>query len=106
MEQKFKAALKAQPVHWNDGVLRFATITFHGPSRPALIAGRPVELAPERGAVTERLGCVGAVRELADGVRRGYSDAGWLRGRLAASGSLPDMVRESSELWAGRATAH
>ena len=47
-----------------------------------------------------RLGCVDAVRELAEGVRRGYSDAGWLRERLAASGSLPDVVREASELWA------
>ena len=47
-----------------------------------------------------RLGCVEAVRELADDVRRGYSDAGWLRSRLAASGSLPDVVREAAELWA------
>jgi len=47
-----------------------------------------------------RLGCVEAVRELAEGVRRGYSDAGWLRARLAASGSLPDVVREAAALWA------
>ena len=47
-----------------------------------------------------RLGCVEAVRELADGVRRGYSDADWLRGRLAAAGSLADVVRESAALWA------
>jgi carboxylate-amine ligase len=47
-----------------------------------------------------RLGCVEAVRELADGVRRGYSDAGWLRRRLAAAGSLADVVRESAALWA------
>jgi hypothetical protein len=33
-------------------------------------------------------------------VRRGYSDAGWLRERLAATGSLPDVVREASALWA------
>jgi carboxylate-amine ligase len=46
-----------------------------------------------------RLGCADAVRELADGVRRGYSDAGWLRERLAASGSLQDVVRESAALW-------
>jgi len=46
-----------------------------------------------------RLGCVDAVRELAEGVRRGYSDAGWLRARLAASGSLPDVVREACGLW-------
>jgi glutamate---cysteine ligase / carboxylate-amine ligase len=47
-----------------------------------------------------RLGCVDAVRELADGVRRGASDAGWLRERLAATGSLPDVVREACALWA------
>ncbi|MBC7803284.1 MAG: glutamate--cysteine ligase, partial [Candidatus Parcubacteria bacterium] len=41
-----------------------------------------------------------AVRELAEGVRRGYSDAAWLRERLAASGSLQDVVRESAALWA------
>jgi carboxylate-amine ligase len=47
-----------------------------------------------------QLGCVEAVRELADGVRRGYSDAGWLRERLAQTGSLPDVVREAGVLWA------
>ncbi len=46
-----------------------------------------------------RLGCVDAVRELGEDVRRGYSDAGWLRARLAASGSLPDVVREAAERW-------
>jgi carboxylate-amine ligase len=46
-----------------------------------------------------RLGCVEAVRELAEDVRRGYSDAGWLRARLAVSGSLPDVVREAAEHW-------
>jgi carboxylate-amine ligase len=47
-----------------------------------------------------RLGCVDAVRTLAEDVRRGYSDAGWLRSRLADSGSLPDVVREAIERWA------
>ena len=47
-----------------------------------------------------RLGCVDAVRALAEDVRRGYSDAGWLRSRLAATGSLPDVVREACEIWA------
>jgi glutamate---cysteine ligase / carboxylate-amine ligase len=47
-----------------------------------------------------RLDCVEAVRALADDVRHGYSDAGWLRSRLAASGSLPDVVREAGEIWA------
>ena len=50
-----------------------------------------------------RLGCADAVRELADGVRRNYSDAGWLRERLAATGSLPDVVREAGESGPGRA---
>ena len=53
-----------------------------------------------------RLGCVDAVRELADDVRRGYSDAGWLRTRLAAKGSLPDVVREACDVWADRAKTH
>jgi carboxylate-amine ligase len=47
-----------------------------------------------------RLGCADAVRELADGVRRKYSDAAWLREKLAATGSLADVVRESAALWA------
>jgi carboxylate-amine ligase len=47
-----------------------------------------------------RLGCVDAIRELSDGVRRKYSDAAWLREKLAASGSLADVVRESAALWA------
>jgi carboxylate-amine ligase len=47
-----------------------------------------------------RLGCVEAVRELADGVRRGTSDADWLRARRAASGALPDVVRAACEEWA------
>ena len=49
-----------------------------------------------------RLGCVDAVRALAEDVRRGYSDAGWLRARLAATGSLVDVVREAGELWTAR----
>jgi glutamate---cysteine ligase / carboxylate-amine ligase len=51
-------------------------------------------------AQAARLGCTEAVRALADDVRRGYSDADSLRARLAASGSLPDVVREACELWA------
>jgi len=45
----FKAAVMAQPVEWAGGVLRFATIEFHGPTRPGLIAGQPVNLAASRG---------------------------------------------------------
>ncbi len=48
----------------------------------------------------ERMGGAAALGELAADVRRGYSDADWLRARYAASGSLRDVVRESSELWA------
>src|SRR5258706_13856575 len=39
-----------------------------------------------------RLGCVDAGRDLADGVRRGYSEAGWRREALACAGSRPYMV--------------
>jgi carboxylate-amine ligase len=49
-----------------------------------------------------RLDCVEAVRALAEDVRLGYSDAGWLRSRLAASGSLPDVVRVACDQWAAR----
>jgi hypothetical protein len=34
-------------------------------------------------------------------VRRGYSDADWLRERFAANKSLAHTVRESAALWAG-----
>jgi len=50
-------------------------------------------------AQAARLGSVEALRELADDVRRGYSDARWLRERLSATGSLADVVRESAALW-------
>ena len=42
-----------------------------------------------------------ALAELAADVRRGYSDADWLRARHAESGSLVDVVRESSDTWSG-----
>ncbi len=45
----FKAAVKARPVHYADGVLRFETITFCGPSKLGEINGKPVNLAPARG---------------------------------------------------------
>ena len=47
-----------------------------------------------------RLGSIDAVRALSDDVRRNYSDAGWLRERLSAAGSLADVVRESCSAWA------
>jgi len=48
-----------------------------------------------------RLECAEAVAELAGDVRRGYSDADWLRARLAQAGSLTDVVRAASDRWAG-----
>lgn len=45
----FKTAVKARPIHYADGVLRFETITFHGPSKLGEINGKPVNLAPARG---------------------------------------------------------
>ncbi|HVC12777.1 MAG TPA: YbdK family carboxylate-amine ligase [Burkholderiales bacterium] len=50
----------------------------------------------------ERLGSAAALGRLATDVRRDYSDADWLRARYAASGSLRDVVRESSDLWAAQ----
>jgi carboxylate-amine ligase len=47
------------------------------------------------------LECADALAELAEGVRQNYSDADWLRARHQASGSLPDVVRESAARWAG-----
>ncbi|MBI5686858.1 MAG: hypothetical protein HZC54_17460 [Verrucomicrobia bacterium] len=45
----FKAAVTAQPIRYADGVLRFAAITFYGPSSPSQVDGRTVNLAPSRG---------------------------------------------------------
>jgi hypothetical protein len=39
---------------------------------------------------------------LVDGIRKAESDAGWLRERRAARGSLPDVVREACARWAGQ----
>jgi hypothetical protein len=44
----FKAALKAQPITWANGVLKFATITHEGPLAPGKVNGKPVELRPSR----------------------------------------------------------
>ena len=46
------------------------------------------------------LGAGEALTEIAAGVRGNYSAADWLRERHAAKGSLQDVVREASELWA------
>jgi carboxylate-amine ligase len=53
----------------------------------------------------ERLGGGAALAELAGDVRREYSDAGWLRARHKAGGSLADVVRESSARWSGATSA-
>ncbi len=47
--EAFKAALKARPVQYADGVLRFETITFYGPAKVGEVNGKPVNLAPARG---------------------------------------------------------
>jgi glutamate---cysteine ligase / carboxylate-amine ligase len=47
-----------------------------------------------------RLGSTEALKELASGVRAGYSEADWLRARRASTGSLSDAVREACQLWA------
>jgi len=44
----FKVALKAQPIGFAGGVLRFATITFQG-TQPGKVNGQTVDLAPSRG---------------------------------------------------------
>ena len=70
--------------------------------RRRIIGEDVLETATAIAPQAARLGCIDAVHELADGVRRGLSDAGWLRSRLAASGSLADVVRESAALWSGQ----
>ena len=47
--EAFRAAVKAQPIRYDDGVLQFATMNFHGHAQPAKVDGRPVNLAPSRG---------------------------------------------------------
>jgi hypothetical protein len=47
--EAFKSAVKAQPIRYVDGVLRFAAITFYGPSRPSQVGEQTVNLAPSRG---------------------------------------------------------
>jgi carboxylate-amine ligase len=47
------------------------------------------------------LGSADALSALAADVRRGYSDADWLRERFAANRSLAHTVRESAACWAG-----
>ncbi len=44
----FKSALKAQPISWAKGVLKFATITHEGLSSPGKVNGENVELRPRR----------------------------------------------------------
>lgn len=45
----FKAAMKSQSIHYADGILHFAAMTFHGPSRIGEIDGKAVNIAPSRG---------------------------------------------------------
>jgi gamma-glutamyl:cysteine ligase YbdK (ATP-grasp superfamily) len=48
-----------------------------------------------------RLRCGEMLEELAAGVRTAASDAGWLRERHAARGSLADVVRDACARWEG-----
>ncbi len=45
----FQVAVKAQPIHFKQGVLNFATIGFYGPARSAQVNGQSIDLAPARG---------------------------------------------------------
>jgi hypothetical protein len=45
----FQRSVQAQEIHFEQGVLRFATITFHGPARLPEINRRTIDLAPPRG---------------------------------------------------------
>lgn len=45
----FRTAVKNQPIRFENGVLRFATIAFYGPGKPAEVNGQTVNLAPARG---------------------------------------------------------
>ena len=47
--EAFQAAIIAQPIHSADGTVRFATLTFYGPTRVGEVQGQPVNLAPPRG---------------------------------------------------------
>ena len=44
----FKNALKSRPLTYSEGILRFATITHEGPSKPGKIHGQDVDLHPSR----------------------------------------------------------
>ncbi len=44
----FKSAIKAQPVSYDDGTLKFATVTFFGTKQLPEIGGKTVNLAPPR----------------------------------------------------------
>jgi hypothetical protein len=45
----FQAAIKAQPIEYQEGSLSFASIRFYGPARPSQVGGQTVNRAPARG---------------------------------------------------------
>lgn len=45
---RFKAAIKAQPVHHDGGALRFATLAFHGSQQIGSRDGKQVDISPPR----------------------------------------------------------
>lgn len=46
--EAFKAAVKAQPIRYQDGVLNFDKITFYGPPQHGKINGKTVDITPSR----------------------------------------------------------
>jgi carboxylate-amine ligase len=68
-------------------------------SRKTTIGEDILETLARLAAHAARLRCGGLLDELASGVRIGESDAGWLRRRHAARGSLADVVRDACARW-------
>ena len=68
-------------------------------SRKAAIGEDILQTVARLAPHAARLGCGALIDELAEGVRAAESDAGWLRGRRAARGSLADVVRDACERW-------
>src|SRR5512134_2981812 len=70
-------------------------------ARKKALAEDVLDAVAEAMPQAERLGCAPELGALAADVRRGYSDADWLRERFATNSSLAHTVRESAARWAG-----
>ena len=68
-------------------------------SRKTVIGEDILQTISRLAPLAARLGCADLVEELAAGVRGDASDAGWLRERRAARGSLADVVRDACGRW-------